>query len=249
MRETLTNLVESYGYFAVFVLIALESLGIPLPGESALASAAAFAASGHLSLPWVLFVAAAAAIVGDNGGYWIGRKVGFLVIERYGRVLHIDESKIERARKFFARHGAKTVFTGRFIALLRTWTALLAGVGHMRYGTFMLYNALGGITWAVIFGELGYIFGRNLPRLEHYAGQATVAFVLLGVLIVVLSLGARWFRTNASRLSAQIARGAGRLASSPTFEQLRVRHPQAWGSGFMPTAQGKASTFLLRSAI
>jgi membrane protein YqaA with SNARE-associated domain len=92
MRETLSNLVESYGYVAVFVLIALESLGIPLPGESALVSAAAFAASGRLSLPRVLFVAAAAAIVGDNGGCWIGRKGGFLIIKRYGDVLHIDES-------------------------------------------------------------------------------------------------------------------------------------------------------------
>ncbi len=137
MRETLSNLVESYGYVVLFVLIALESLGIPLPGESALVSAAAFAASGRLSLPWIVFVAAAAAIVGDNAGFWIGRNGGYRIIKRYGYVLHIDESKIERARKFFERHGAKTVFIGRFIALLRTWTALLAGVGQMRYSTFM----------------------------------------------------------------------------------------------------------------
>jgi membrane protein DedA with SNARE-associated domain len=182
----------------------------------------------RLSFPWVLFVAAAAAIMGDNGGYWIGRKGGFLIIKRYGDVLHIDESKIERARTFFERHGAKTVFIGRFIALLRAWTALLAGVGQMRYGTFMLYNALGGVTWAVIFGELGYIFGRNLPRLEHYVGQATLAFVLLAVLVVALFLGGRWFRTNVSRLSTQIARDAGRLASSPTLQQLRAHRPQAW---------------------
>src|SRR5439155_24466189 len=113
----LSNLLESFGYVAVFLLVALESLGIPLPVESALVSAAAFSASGRLSLPWLLFVAAAAAIVGDNGGYWNGRKGGFLIIKRYGHVLHIDEAKIERARKFFERHGAKTVFIGRFIAL------------------------------------------------------------------------------------------------------------------------------------
>lgn len=228
MHETLTNLLQSYGYAALFVLVASESLGIPLPGETELVTAAAFAASGHLSIRWVLFGATAAAIVGDNGGYWIGRKGGFPIIKRYGDVLHIDESKIERARQFFERHGAKTVFIGRFIALLRTWTALLAGVGQMHYGTFMLYNALGGITWAVIFGELGYIFGRNLPRLEHYVGQATLAFVLLAVLVVALFLGGRWFRTNASRLSAKIARLADRVGSSETFQQFRERHPQAW---------------------
>src|SRR5260370_17879349 len=116
MRETLSNLVESYGYVAVFVLIALESVGIPLPGESALVSAAAFAASGRLSLPWVVFVAAAAAIVGDNAGYWIGRKGGYRIIQRYGDVLHINESKIERARKFFERHVAKTIFIFHFTA-------------------------------------------------------------------------------------------------------------------------------------
>src|SRR5438128_10458011 len=106
MHETLTNLLESYGYVVLFLLVGLESLGIPLPGESALVSAAAFAASGRLSLPSILFVAAAAAIMGDNGGYWIGRKGGPLILKRYGDVLHIDESKIGRARKFFERHGA-----------------------------------------------------------------------------------------------------------------------------------------------
>lgn len=87
---------------------------------------------------------------------------------------------------------------------------------------------LGGITWAVIFGELGYIFGRNLPRLEHYIGQATLAFILLAVLIVALFLGGSWFRKNSTRLSAEIARGAGRLGSSPSLQHLRARHPQTW---------------------
>lgn len=228
MHETLANLLESYGYLAVFLLIALESFGIPLPGETALVTAAAFAASGRLSIYWVIVVAAAAGIVGDNGGYWIGRKGGLRVIKRYGRTLHIDEAKIEHARKFFDRHGAKTVFIGRFIALFRTWAALLAGVGKMRYSVFMLYNALGGITWATIFGALGYIFGRNLPRLEHYIGRASLALALLAALITALFLGGRWFRTNSSRISAQISRVAECIGSSDTLQRLRQRHPQAW---------------------
>jgi undecaprenyl-diphosphatase len=228
MHGTLTNLLLSYGYIVLFVLVGLESLGIPLPGETTLVTAAAFAASGHLSIYRVVIVAAAAAILGDNGGYWIGREGGLRLVKRYGRVLHIDEGKMERARQFFDRHGAKTVFIGRFIALLRTWAAVLAGVADMQYGTFMLYNALGGITWALLFGTLGYLFGRNLPKLEQYVGQASLALALLAALIAALFIGTRWFRSNSSRMAAQISRIAARVGSSDTLRQFHKRHPDAW---------------------
>src|SRR2546428_12522288 len=140
MSQTISGLVASSGYVVLFVLVALESLGIPLPGETALLSAAALAALGHLSIWAVVGTATAAAVIGDNAGYWIGRRWGIALLRRYGRVLHVDESHLERARGFFDRHGAKAVFFGRFIALLRTWAAVLAGVGRMPYGTFMLYN-------------------------------------------------------------------------------------------------------------
>jgi integrase len=89
-------------------------------------------------------------------------------VRRYGRVLHLSESHLTRAHAFFARHGPKTIFIGRFIALLRTWAAVLAGAAQMPYGTFMLYNALGAVCWSVIFGTLGYVFGRNLPHLATF---------------------------------------------------------------------------------
>lgn len=228
MHDTLTNLLGSYGYTVLFVLVGLESLGIPLPGETALVTAAAFAASGRLSIYRVVIIAVAAAILGDNGAYWIGRKGGLRLIRRYGRILHIDEAKLGRARNFFDRHGGKTVFIGRFIALLRTWAAVLAGVGNMQYSTFMLYNALGAITWAVIFGTLGYVFGRNLPMLQHYIGQAILALALLTALIAALILGARWFRANSSRISAHISRVAERIGSSETLQRFQKRHPLAW---------------------
>jgi undecaprenyl-diphosphatase len=181
-----------------------------------------------MSIYMVVATAAVAAIVGDNGGYWIGRIGGLALVRRYGRFLHLDESKIHRARDFFERHGAKTVFIGRFIALLRTWAAVLAGAGEMQYSTFMLYNATGGITWAVIFGTLGYIFGRNLPKLEHYAGQASLALVLLGTIVVSLVLGARWFKTNSDQLAERVSRVADQIANSRLFLRLRESHPRAW---------------------
>lgn len=228
MHDALTGLLQSYGYAVLFLLVGLESLGIPLPGEAALVTAATFAATGHMSIYMVVVTAAAASILGDNGGYWIGRKGGLALLRRYGRFLHIEESEIHRAHDFFERHGAKTVFIGRFIALLRTWAAVLAGVGEMRYSTFMLYNAAGGITWAITFGTFGYVFGRNFPTLEQYVGQATLALVLLGALVVALVLGARWFLAHSERVAERVSRIAGQMANSRPFRAIRERHPRAW---------------------
>ena len=196
MQGTFGNLVAGYGYGFVFMIVALESLGIPLPGETALVTAAALAALGSLDIYGVVAAAAVGAILGDNAGYWIGRKGGLAVVQRYGRIAGLDEARLERMHAFFDRHGAKTVFIGRFVALLRSWAAALAGVARMPYGTFTLYNALGGVVWAAVFGSLGYLFGRNLPRLERYIGQASLAAVLLIALVVSIAMAERWFRKN-----------------------------------------------------
>ncbi|MGI8548454.1 MAG: DedA family protein [Gemmatimonadaceae bacterium] len=201
MHSTITQLLESNGYLFLFLLVGLESLGVPLPGETALVSAAAYAALGHLDIYVVIATATVAAIAGDNGGYWIGRKGGISLVRRFGRFVHLNETHLDRARKFFERHGAKTVFIGRFIALLRTWAALLAGAGCMQYGKFMLFNALGAVTWAALFGTLGYVFGRNLPLLEHYIGRATVAILIVAIIVVGFALARR------KRASGQVPNG------------------------------------------
>lgn len=191
MHETINHLVASYGYVLLIVLVGLESFGIPLPGETALVTAGAFAANGRLNIAFVIAAAAAGAILGDNAGYWLGRKGGIPLIRRYGRRVGLDDAKLARVQGFFDRHGAKTVFIGRFIALLRSWAAALAGVARMPYHTFTLYNALGGVTWAALFGTLGYVFGRNLPLLEHYVGRVSVVIVVVVGLVVLLRVRAR----------------------------------------------------------
>ena len=194
MHSWIANLLTSYGYLFLFALVGVESFGIPLPGETALVTAAAFAAMGRLNIVLVIAVAAAGAIVGDNAGYWIGRKGGMALLSRYGPHVGLTEPKLKWARAFFERHGAKAVFLGRFIALLRSWAAALAGISHMQYAIFTLYNALGGIVWASLFGALGYLFGRNLPRLEHYIGRASLVIVLvvaIGAAITVKVVRAR----------------------------------------------------------
>ena len=177
----IADLVARYGYALLVVLIGLESFGIPLPGETALITAGALAARGHLNVFLVIAAAATGAIVGDNAGYWLGRKGGIALVRRFGRKVGLTETKLLRVHRFFDEHGPKTVFIGRFIALLRSWAAALAGVGEMPYGTFSLYNALGGIAWAAVFGALGYVFGHNMPLLEHYVGRVSV--VLVGLVV------------------------------------------------------------------
>src|SRR2546425_12108472 len=228
MSQTISGLVASSGYVVLFVLVALESLGIPLPGETALLTAAALAALGHLSIYAVVATAVAAAVIGDNGGYWIGRKGGIALVRRYGRRIHLNESHLDRARGFFERHGPKTVFLGRFIALLRTWAAVLAGAARMPYGSFMLYNALGGVCWSVIFATLGFVFGRHLPLLKHYIGQASLAGALLFALVVALVIGWRWFERNRSGLVERTQSWWQPVLTRPALQHLKVRYPHAW---------------------
>lgn len=199
MHITIVQLVDTYGYWFLCTLVAIESFGIPLPGETALVTAAAYAALGRLNIVLVIMAAAGGAIVGDNAGYWLGRNGGIALIRRYGRYVGLTEIKLEQAHGFFARHGAKTVFFGRFIALLRSWAAALAGVACMPYATFTFYNALGGITWAIVFGWLGFAFGRNLPRLEHNLGEASIAIVLLVALVLLVMGSLRVFRRRRHR--------------------------------------------------
>ncbi len=206
LHESFLQLLRTYGYGLLFLVVGLESLGVPVPGETALIAAAALAARGHMKIALVVAVAAAAAILGDAGGYWIGRRGGIAFVRRYGRIFRMNDAKLEHVKRFFERHGAKTVFFGRFIALLRTWAALFAGMGCMPYGRFTIYNASGGIVWAGTFGAIGYLFGRNLERLQSIVGDASWA---LAVAVVVIAIGLWiWHRRRESGRREHEARAA-----------------------------------------
>jgi membrane protein DedA with SNARE-associated domain len=176
----------------------------------------------------VIAAAAAGAIMGDNAGYWLGRKGGIALVHRFGRRVGLDDKKLARAHAFFERYGARTVFIGRFVALLRSWAAVLAGVACMPYRTFTIYNALGGVVWASIFGALGYAFGRNLPRLERYVGQVSLALVLLALLGALVIFAVRVFSDNRERLGAWVTEHWRSLALAPRFANVRGRHPALW---------------------
>jgi len=178
------------GYPAVTLFILLESAGIPLPGEIMVLLASFSAGTdGHLQLPIIIACAATGAIIGDNIGYYVGRTGGRKFIERFGRYLLLKPQHLDKAELFFNRHGAKTVFFGRFISLLRIWAAVLAGMNHMHWRTFLIYNALGGIAWACSISLLGYLAGHVFH--QHFDQVALLVKTIgWGGLAVVVVIGA-----------------------------------------------------------
>ena len=196
-------LVSSLGYWAVFLLVAAESLGVPLPGETALIVAGAYAGQTHHLNPWIIFaVASAAAIAGDNVGFWIGDKGGYRLAKRYGSKVRLDERKLKVGRYVFDRHGAKVVFFGRFVSILRTYAAFLAGTSKMRWRRFLPANAAGGIVWAAIYTFASYGAGATL---RHLSGRIDLALGAAAVVVVVAVLIAVRRSTNRLVDKAELA--------------------------------------------
>jgi membrane protein DedA with SNARE-associated domain len=192
--------------------IGLESIGIPAPGETILVIAAAAAATGTGKIVWVILAAAAGAIIGDNIAFHLGRRRGRAILQR---VTHLGEERLARSEAFFNRHGPKTVFIARFIPVVRSVSAYLAGINRMSPRTFAIYNLAGGLTWAVVIGSLGYVFGKNLPLLEsvlHRVGGVLMAILLVGVF--VLWLNHRWRQSERNYQ-------AGRIGVSLSWLQAR----------------------------
>ena len=155
------HLIEVAGYPLLFVLVMAESSGVPIPGETALITAAVLASRGKLQIEWVIVLAAAGAIVGDNIGYVIGRKGGRWLLERPGRFYRQRREVLSTGEPFFERHGPKAVYFGRFVLGLRVWASWLAGATRMHWRSFVFWNALGGISWATAIGLLAYFLGSS----------------------------------------------------------------------------------------
>ena len=180
--EAIKPLIAQHGYVAVFTIVALESAGIPLPGETALVLASLFAgATGLLDIKAVIALAAAGAILGDNVGFWAGRRYGLPLLLNHGDKIGLSDDRIKLGQYLFAHHGAKIVFFGRFVALLRIFAAFLAGVNRYGWGQFLFYNASGGVIWAIVFGIGGFAFGEAFERAAGPIGKVLLALAVLGV--------------------------------------------------------------------
>ncbi len=193
--SSLTQLLVTYGYWAVLLFVAIESTGIPFPGETMLLVAAIYAgATQRLSIVLVIGAAAAGAILG-------GREGGYRLLRRYGHLIRLEERKLKLGQYLFMKHGGKVVFFGRFVAVLRAWAAFLAGTNRMRWPRFLFFNATGGIVWATLYGLGGYLLGDNVHRFTGLVGAVALVLAVLVILAFLVFL-----RRNEQRLEEEAER-------------------------------------------
>jgi membrane protein DedA with SNARE-associated domain len=192
----LLGLLHSYGNIVVAVVVALESVGLPLPGETLLiAAAVAAATTNQLNIFFLVFAASLGAIAGQAAGYGIGRAIGFRLLHRYGRHIGLTEKRLQYGRALFRRHGVKVVMASRFVVLLRTLAALLAGANRMQWLPFMVANAIGSIAWSALYGFGAYLLGHEA---KQFAGPAAIAIGAAAV--IALGVAALYARRHEQRL-------------------------------------------------
>ncbi|MDJ0900514.1 MAG: DedA family protein [Xenococcus sp. MO_188.B8] len=179
------EIARQYGYWAVFLGIALENTGIPIPGETITIVGGFLAGSKELSFWGVLLSAIAGAIIGDNFGYWIGKIGGWQFLIQISKIFRISEEKLELARDKYSKNAAQAVFWGRFVTLLRIFAGPLAGITRMPYRKFLIYNFGGATVWALTIVSLSYFLGQILS-LEQIVSWITQAGILILIVVVIL---------------------------------------------------------------
>jgi membrane protein DedA with SNARE-associated domain/membrane-associated phospholipid phosphatase len=228
MLDVLSHWVAHYGYFMVALFLLIEGAGVPVPGETALVTAAALAGRGTLSIGGVIIAGCIGTIAGGHAGYWLGARGGTPFIARYGRWIRLTPPRLEKTHRFFEQHGAKTVMLGRFVAFLRSFVGIFAGVSRMPLRVFATYNALGGSIWVVTFSVLGYVFGRNLPRLVHYIGRVSLLLAILIAVVAGVVILWRWFGKNRGTVVASLDEQWERATTTGRMDKMRTRHPRLY---------------------
>lgn len=228
MSGTLSDLLARYGYVFIALFLFIESVGVPIPGETALITAAALAGGGKLSIVGVALAAIFGTVTGGMTGYWMGARGGQAVVARFGQVLRIDEARLDRATRFFEKHGASALIVGRFIAVVRSYLGIFAGVASMPPRKFAVYNALGGLIWSLCFSAVGFVFGKNLPAMRRELGRVSLVLALVLALVILLVVLWRWFTANRTRIVALMETRWRRLDARPWVLRLRENHPTIW---------------------
>jgi membrane protein DedA with SNARE-associated domain len=197
----LAPLIAAYGSLIVAVLVGLESLGLPVPGESALVSAAIYAGTTHKINIYILIAAAAAGTIsGAVVGFVIGRVTGYPLALRYGARIGITERRLAAGEYLFEHHGRKIIFFSRFVAVLRSLAALLAGVNTMAWRRFLPITILAGIIWATGYGTAAYFLGRQIDRFMGPIGIAVITLIIVAILI-----GGKLLYHHGTRMERQLA--------------------------------------------
>lgn len=198
--ENIQEVAQNYGYWAVFLGILLENLGIPLPGETLTLVGGFLAGSDQLNYWFVLVSAILGAAIGGTCGYWIGRSAGWPFLLKFGSFFRISEKRLEEIKNQFSQNAAKAVFFGRFVALLRIFAGPLAGIAEMPYGRFFIYNLAGASIWASVMVTLAFFVGRVVPLEQLIAWMSQFGLVALLVaiawIVVPLWLESRQVKTS-----------------------------------------------------
>jgi len=182
--------ITAIGHLGVFAIIFAESglfIGFFLPGDSLLFTAGLLASKGYLNLALLVGGSVVSAILGDSVGYAFGRRVGPKIFSREDSIL-FHKKHIKRTKKFYEKHGAKTIILARFMPIVRTFAPILAGVGEMRYRTFITYNVMGGALWAAGVPMLGYTLGQTIPGIDRYLIPIVLVIIFLSVLPPILEI-------------------------------------------------------------
>jgi membrane protein DedA with SNARE-associated domain len=190
--EQILSLIDQYGYLVILFGVMLESLGVPLPGETILIVAGFLVHQGTLGPGETIAFGVLGTIVGNQIGYWAGRQGGRPFVLRWGRYVGVTYERLVRVEAFFARKGGRAVFLARFIPGLRAFGALAAGISRMHWETFLFYNVLAGALWVTASILLGYLFSGSLDLLEEWMGSVSVLLVLLIVITLLFYLAYRW---------------------------------------------------------
>ena len=196
--EELHHLFATYGIWTVALIVGLESLGVPLPGEAVLIVASVYAATHDGNIALVIAAASIGAIVGDNIGYMIGRTFGYRLVLKFGSRVGLTEGRIKLGQYLFLKYGGAVVFFGRFFAVLRFLAAFLAGVNQLAWPRFLIANALGGLVWASVVGISAYTLGRGIHKVQGPIGAVGIA-IAIGIVIAV----SMYLRRHEAELQAQ----------------------------------------------
>ncbi|MEK7079717.1 MAG: VTT domain-containing protein, partial [Patescibacteria group bacterium] len=191
---SLPELVATAGYLGLFAIVFSESglpFGFIFPGDSLLFTAGLVASQGYLAIVPLAIVVTVAAILGDSAGYWIGKKFGPALFSKEDSFF-FNPKHLVRTEAFYQKHGTKTIVLARFVPAVRTFAPILAGMGSMRYATFLKFNVIGGIIWGVGFTVAGYFLGGLFPNLEHYITWIALGIVLVSVIPIGLELLKEW---------------------------------------------------------
>jgi membrane protein DedA with SNARE-associated domain len=185
MIDTIRPYIRHYGYYAIFVGVLLENIGIPIPGETVLILGGAFAGLGFLRLPYVLLLTVLGAMIGCNIGYWIGLKGGRKILEKYGEYIFIREKQLKKVDEFFIKFGNVAIFFARFITGVRVFAAIFAGAARMSWKPFLFFSTLGAIAWAITFGSLGFLFARSIHSVGTYIFRIEITVIAFLILIIL----------------------------------------------------------------